>query len=614
MKFISLDKLLGDARRTLLRFPFVLLAGAFACGAIISRTDDSHYLMVGFLGISLQFALALIAERKQWNKSIAGIVGIALLLLYFFTTPDIDDATDQIRFLVFLTGSHLLAAFAPYIVRNEINGFWQYNKTLFIRTLAAALFTGVLYAGLALALLAIDNLFNIEIDEDIYTDLAAILFCIFATWFFLAGVPSDFEELEKVDSYPNALKIFTQYVLLSLVGVYLIILYFYTGKILITWEWPIGWVSSLILGLAVAGILSLLLLYPIRNREGNRWIASFDRWYYRALLPLIVLLFLAIGRRISDYGFTESRYFVFGLSIWLAGVALYFVISRRDNIKVVPISLFAITVLSSFGPWGAFDVSVQSQTTRLRTLLEEKGLLVDGKVHPANDTLDREVEGRVHSIINFLDDRNRLDDLRSWYPDTLKSLDRYTAMTSLGFQTWASASGRDAGEHFYVEAMDRNAFEIGGYDYAVRWEGAYAPSEGVRFALPIGTITAQLDSSGSRLLVMRNDTLMASFDLRSYVDHLNDSLSKIGGTANNEEFAPNNPEEVKEAAREPKRVAPRPEGRSLPYSTLSMTQRGPQGGVKVYFPQIRAFIHPDMTRVESLDAIILIDMLPPAAE
>ena len=37
---------------------------------------------------------------------------------------------------------------------------------------------------------------------------------VFETWFFLAGVPKNLEELDESDDYPKGLKIFTQYVLL----------------------------------------------------------------------------------------------------------------------------------------------------------------------------------------------------------------------------------------------------------------------------------------------------------------------------------------------------------------------------------------------------------------
>ena len=81
--------------------------------------------------------------------------------------------------------------------------------------------------------------------------------------------------------------------------------------------------------------MSLLLIHPIRTREGNRWIQTFGRWFYLALFPLIVLLFVAISERLGTYGITENRYFILVLACWLLGIALYMLLSQRDRKSVV---------------------------------------------------------------------------------------------------------------------------------------------------------------------------------------------------------------------------------------------------------------------------------------
>jgi hypothetical protein len=90
-----------------------------------------------------------------------------------------------------------------------MNALWQFNKSLFIRVLTSALYSGVLFAGLALAMLAVDKLFDININEKYYLDLWVVSAGIFNTWFFLSGVPSTISSLEDVTDYPKGLKIFT---------------------------------------------------------------------------------------------------------------------------------------------------------------------------------------------------------------------------------------------------------------------------------------------------------------------------------------------------------------------------------------------------------------------
>ena len=42
----------------------------------------------------------------------------------------------------------------------------------------------------------------------------------------------------------------------------------------------------------------------------HRWVRTYTRGFYVALLPAIVMLWLAIGKRVAQYGITERRYFL----------------------------------------------------------------------------------------------------------------------------------------------------------------------------------------------------------------------------------------------------------------------------------------------------------------
>ena len=86
---------------------------------------------------------------------------------------------------------------------------------------------------------------------------------------------------------------------------------------------PSGWIGYLVSSVAALGILSLLLVHPIKERKENGWIRTYGRWFYLALVPSIVMLLLAIWQRIAQYGITEKRYFLIVLSLWLAGMRIH---------------------------------------------------------------------------------------------------------------------------------------------------------------------------------------------------------------------------------------------------------------------------------------------------
>lgn len=401
MKFPSVASLLKSALSTFFRFPVTILLAMTAtvfCIRLVRLdfTDEDHYwywnvVTCAYLGMLLSVALTVLAEKRGWGKAGSGgrrgrglVIGlqagvVVLALLFYYTLPDHFLARVLIRELLLMLGLHWLIAVIGFSA-GEVNGFWQYNKKLFLRILTSCLYTGVLYIGLSLALLAIEQLFKVHVESHLYGYIWCVLAGIFNTWFFLAGFPADYENPVEITDYPKGLKIFTQFVLLPLITVYMIILYAYLFKIIVTAHWPSGWVAYLVLGFSVAGILSLLLVYPLRQDERNKWISAYSRFFYFALLPLIVLLCCAIWKRVSAYGITELRYFVLLLAAWLLFMALYFLVSRKKDIRLIPLSLCGFAFLSCFGPWGAFGVSLYSQKARLKGLLVRNGRWADGKV------------------------------------------------------------------------------------------------------------------------------------------------------------------------------------------------------------------------------------------
>ncbi|MBK8145817.1 MAG: DUF4153 domain-containing protein [Bacteroidetes bacterium] len=164
------------------------------------------------------------------------------------------------------------------------------------------------------------------------------------------------------------------------------------------------------------GILAYLLIYPIRLDENNRIIYIFSKYFFYILLPLLSLYFIAIIKRILPYGITEDRYLVLMLGVWLFIISIYIIISKVDNIIVIPVSLFLILFISAIGPWGMFQLSVQNQVRRLELLLKKNHLLVDNKlVTPAKDFKIPEANANsIRSILNYLNKRGEIKQIQSW--------------------------------------------------------------------------------------------------------------------------------------------------------------------------------------------------------
>lgn len=387
MRLPTLAGLTDGVRAVLVRFPEVMLAGvAAAVLASISIRDHGEgppaaWAAAG-LGISLFFCAAQLSERLRpdrigrfdaWRLGLDA-VALAALVALAFAWPRWSDSVRAHRLIQFALATHLLASFAPFVTHHHPNAFWQWNRELFVRFVIGGLFSAVLFGGLAGALAAAKPLFGLRVPEKAFFDLWLAVAFVFQTGYFLAGVPRDREALAATDDYPLVLKVFAQFVLVPLVALYLLILTVYLVKVLVTGQWPNGWIGWLVSSVSAAGLLTILLVHPVRDREENRWVATFSRWFFVALLPSVGMLFVAIGKRVGQYGFTEERYDLCALAAWVAAIAIGYSLQRRADIRWIPVTLCALAVFTSFGPWGAYAVSRMDQSRRLARTLERVGL------------------------------------------------------------------------------------------------------------------------------------------------------------------------------------------------------------------------------------------------
>jgi hypothetical protein len=427
MKFPSLQSLYSSFIYVIRRFPLeIAFAFAGVIAAIINIEISSlevqlsnwcvRVMMVCNLGLVLALSATLYSEANHFSntrKYLLRLTALGLAVGFLFLLDPLARETDLFRFFLLAAAFHLLVAVAAFPGRDHITCFWQFNKTLFLRFLAGALYSGVLFLGLAAAIGSMNLLFNFEFESDTFAILWVVIAGLFQTVFFLSGIPEDLKVLEGDKSYPKGLKVFTQYVLIPLASVYVVILLAYEIKILITWDLPKGLVSNLILGYAVFGILSLLLIYPVRNFEENKWLKTYSKSFYFLLVPLILLLIWAVAARVIDYGITEQRYFLIILALWLAFITGYFLLSNKQDIRVIPVSLCMITLIVIYGPQGAFAVSQASQKNQLRELFGKYGALENGKLKTLTQRVDSADRERMVNVITYLVDNHGMNSIQS---------------------------------------------------------------------------------------------------------------------------------------------------------------------------------------------------------
>lgn len=427
MKLPSLSLLADAFVGALRRFPLTMLSAAIACGALIWLVEDGDDPAVKLwlpaqIGLPLFTALTALGESFGWKGVrfwISQVVAAGLLVLYYFQLDPGKtnfELVDLPQYMGFLAIAHLLSAAAPYLKRSRVEDFWEFNKTLFANFIVGAVYTLILHAGLALAILAVDQLFDLHIDHEIYLHLFFVLGLIFFTAFFLHHFPQDYETQDDEHAYTTVFVNLCKFILIPIVGLYFLILYVYGGKIIAMWELPRGWVSSLVIGFSIAGIFTYLLNYRLPAFDSSDAVRLYHKWFWPVLLPLTILLFVAIGRRISDYGITEERFYVAHTGVWLLAMGLYFLFSKSDNIKFIPLSLAVFILVAVAGPFSANCVARHSQVTIIRELLTKNGRFDGTRVQKRSTTLSGEDADRIISAMSYLEARDALDDIQPWLP------------------------------------------------------------------------------------------------------------------------------------------------------------------------------------------------------
>ncbi len=560
--FPSVQYLADSAWLAVRRFPLVVASAmlVFSSAVILIERDyqvDQSYqvlinlVLTGAVGVPLFFALAVYAETHAWKpiKWTSNVAGVCLLVMIYFslaaTNTTLATYWPYVRYILFSIVIHLAIAFAPFVQSGNNASFWQFNKMLFIRLWVSLLYAGVLCLGIILAVVAVHLLFDVKIDSNLYSEIFVFHLSVVNIWIFMGGVDHHILQTENSD-FPKGLRIFAQYILLSLLVLYLAILYVYVIKTVVIWDWPKGIMAYLTLGVAALGYLTTLLLYPYAQLAEYGWIRKFSRVFYMLMLPLSAVLFIAIGMRLHDYGFTINRYFILVLGIWLALLSMYKLL-RPDRIKVIPVSLAVVVLLSSFGFWGAHAVSRRSQVNRLEQLLTDAHLLQNNKLvtekaylsdrylrhAPEGITLPDSISQEISSIIRYLDDYYRFDDIQPWFTQSMDSLvyqgEADSADVSFNINYFDEAQAvlevmdlnqiATASSYLYAAQSDTYIERVAGYDYLVPHlhRGNYEnPQDTMKFRLKGDLYSLAVDTKTQTLTLSKNQQIVIQTPMRNF--------------------------------------------------------------------------------------------------
>ena len=268
----------------------------------------------------------------------------------------------------------------PFEKNNQ--GFTYRNFTnLFHLGLATAVW--LLVFGLVAAILfTITTLFNVEFSYSFYSHFYTSLGIFTQPLFFLV-----FQQRQaKSEMTLNRIfEILVNFVLAPALMIFTVLLYAYVVQIIFEGVLPKGMLANITLPYLLGG----LGVYALRSICAKaRWETFFKFYPYLAIVP-IVLLWLAIDRRISAYAWTEQRIYLVALATAITIAYAILIVPKARQYRlisgVVMVAIFAMTWVVK-----PQEIAYQSQTARFEQLLKKLNLSDDsGKIRDDVDFVER---------------------------------------------------------------------------------------------------------------------------------------------------------------------------------------------------------------------------------
>ena len=268
----------------------------------------------------------------------------------------------------------------PFEKNNQ--GFTYRNFTnLFHLGLATAVW--LLVFGLVAAILfTIKTLFNVEFSDSFYEHIYTSLGIFTLPLFFLV-----FQQRQaKSEMTLNRIfEILVNFVLAPALMIFTVLLYAYVVQIIFEGVLPKGMLANITLPYLLGG----LGVYALRSICAKaRWETFFKFYPYLAIVP-IVLLWLAIDRRISAYAWTEQRIYLVALATAITIAYAILIVPKARQYRlisgVVMVAIFAMTWIVK-----PQEIAYQSQTVRFEQLLKKLNLSDGlGKIRDDIDFVER---------------------------------------------------------------------------------------------------------------------------------------------------------------------------------------------------------------------------------
>ncbi|MDL0088574.1 DUF4153 domain-containing protein [Campylobacter gastrosuis] len=339
-------------------------------------------ILYAFSGIA--FCIIHLANGTRFYK----ISFVFVAVFYIFLIKFSSNLSDFIQFLALNFIVFLTLLSMPFYSDDEL------FLSTFIKNLTAVIYAFFIMLGVFVLVCGFIASVSYLFDFIFGGDYVAIFF----TLFFLI-TPTLFLYFKNSDITLKFGVVFE--ILFSVVSLFLLaytaLLYIYFAVIAISFELPRGMLSLIILPYLAFGVI----FYCLKGRYSGKFLAFYRYFGLICLIPL-VMLFVAVLRRVGEYGFTTDRFYLLALAVLFSVFAVLLLF--RAKISRFMIS-FIVCIFVAFFIFDATKISLNSQINRLNSLLLKQNALDEkGKIKADFNIKEGEefvVAREIYKLFNY---------------------------------------------------------------------------------------------------------------------------------------------------------------------------------------------------------------------
>ena len=357
----------------------IFMIAAFALGIWFVDMNSEKDHLAYWLFEPMLLAFIYLSRPYSWYR-FSWIVP----LITVFTIWQVNDNADFYCYSPKFWGANFIALLMllgfPFEKNNQ--GFTYRNFiNLFHLGLATAVWL-LVFGLIAAILFTITTLFNIAFSDSFYSHVYMSLGIFTQPLFFLVFQQ---RQVKSEMTLNRIFDILVNFVLAPALIIFTVLLYAYVVQIIFEGVLPKGMLANISLPYLLGG----LGVYALRSICAKASWETFFKFYPYLAIVSIVLLWLAIDRRISAYAWTEQRIYLVALATAITIAYAILIVPKARQYRlisgVVMVAIFAMTWVVS-----PKEIAYQSQTERFEQLLTKLNLSDgQGKIRDDVDFVER---------------------------------------------------------------------------------------------------------------------------------------------------------------------------------------------------------------------------------